>query len=231
MKAVYVAFCLVVASFYAIAQHGPTSHPDATSNTSAAANTADVHNHDHDMQGPVVSYEELLKTADQLKHIREITAKYRDVRVAKADGYRNLGGAPGLGYHFARDLDPNEVDLDKPPVLMYEDDPSAPDGYALAGVMYILKSEPGSDGQPVNNPFPKSLALWHKHQHICMFKDNTTHRDNLTEEQCRQIGGRFIKETQWMLHAWVWKESPLGVFSMMNPLVTKVVPLQGRTAK
>jgi len=160
-----------------------------------------------------------------------MTAKYRDVRVAQADGFVNMGGALGIGYHFARNLDPDEVNLEKPPVLIYEDDPSAPGGYALAGVMYIMKAETGSDDQPVNSPFPKSLAMWHKHQNICMFKDNIHHRDNLTEEQCQQIGGRFIKETQWMVHAWIWKESPLGVFSFTNPLVTKVVPLQARTTK
>ncbi|MGZ6966930.1 MAG: hypothetical protein ACXVKN_04265, partial [Acidimicrobiia bacterium] len=42
---------------------------------------------------------------------------------------------------------------------------------------------------------------------------------DVTPKQCSQVGGTFMKQTIWMVHAWVvpsW-ESPLGVFSHNNP--------------
>ena len=30
-------------------------------------------------------------------------------------------------------------------------------------------------------------------------------------------GGKFTAETQWMIHAWIWKDSPTGVFSPTHP--------------
>jgi hypothetical protein len=42
---------------------------------------------------------------------------------------------------------------------------------------------------------------------------------DVTEAQCAAVHGSFMRETAWMVHAWVvpgW-ESPLGVFSHNNP--------------
>jgi len=41
----------------------------------------------------------------------------------------------------------------------------------------------------------------------------------LDEDQCKARGGNFTAETQWMVHAWIWKDSPTGVFSPTNPTV------------
>jgi hypothetical protein len=35
--------------------------------------------------------------------------------------------------------------------------------------------------------------------------------------ECIQQGGRVIAETDWMLHAWIWKDNPAGVFTPTNP--------------
>ncbi len=72
------------------------------------------------------------------------------------------------------------------------------------------------DGQPLNPPFPKSLALWHRHENICVLPHlGTLHA--LSESQCREQGGHFIAKTQWLVHAWIWKENPAGIFSAENP--------------
>jgi hypothetical protein len=229
MKALHVAITLLVSGLYAVAQHTPATNP------LPASDKTEVHNHDHntheDEYGAAVSYTELKKTLDQLDRAREATAKYRDARVAEAEGYRNLGGMPGIGLHFVLTADPDAFELEKPPILIYEEDPSVPGGYSLAGLSYLLKDKEGPDGQPVNNPFPKPLAMWHKHEHICIFKDLSGHTDKLSEDQCTQQGGHFVKETQWMIHAWVWKDSPLGVFSPKNPRVSLSVNQQAGSAQ
>lgn len=185
---------------------------------------ADMH-HAHGAAVPV-SYAELKDTVNMLDRARQATAKYQDVRVAEAEGYQATGPeVPGMGKHFVRSRqtagagpssDPMGFDAEQPPILLYEANPSAAGGYSLVGVSYLLDSAEGADGQPLNPPIPKSLAVWHRHENICVLPDRST-PNGLTEGQCRERGGRFIAQTQWMIHAWIWKESPLGVFSGTNP--------------
>ena len=170
--------------------------------------------------GVAVSYAELKDTVVILDRTRQATAKYQDVRLAREDGYEAIGpDVPGMGIHFVRTNKHSTVfDAEQPPILLYESNPSVPGGYSLVGVSYLLVAPEGPDGQPLNSPFPKSLATWHRHENICVLPDHTT-STRLTEAQCREQNGRFTAETQWMVHAWIWKESPLGVFSPTNPNV------------
>src|ERR1700746_1993810 len=170
--------------------------------------------------GVAVSYAELKDTVAILDRARPATAKYQDVRAAKEDGYQAIGpDVPGMGIHFVRPHNPSSAfDAEQPPILLYENNPSAPGGYSLVGVSYLLVAPEGPDGQPLNSPFPKSLAAWHRHENICVLPDHST-STKLTEKQCQEQNGHFTAETQWMVHAWIWKESPLGVFSPTNPNV------------
>lgn len=174
--------------------------------------------HEH-ASGPAVSYAELKDTVSELEAARRGTEKYKDVRIAEGDGYRAYGpDVPGMGLHYVQEHGKSEFALDRPAILLYEKDATAPGGMALVGVSYLLVAPEGSDGQPATSPFPKSLAKWHRHENICVLADRST-PPGLTEEQCTARGGHFTAETQWMIHAWIWKDSPLGVFSPSNPNV------------
>ena len=39
----------------------------------------------------------------------------------------------------------------------------------------------------------------------------------LKKRALRERDGRFMAETLWMVHAWIWKDIPAGVFSPINP--------------
>ena len=67
-------------------------------------------------------------------------------------------------------------------------------------------------------PVSKSLASWHRHADLCVLPDRSVN-GQLTAEQCGTLGGQFTALTQWMVHAWIWKDSPTGVFSATNPTV------------
>jgi hypothetical protein len=180
-----------------------------------------MHAHDHAGSSVRVTYEELTKTAAQLEAARRATEKYREVRVAQADGYEAVGPyVQGMGYHFVRINARASMafDLEHPDILLYEKDPVASGGYALVGVSYLLVADAGADGQPQGAPFPKSLASWHRHSNLCLFPDRSVRAD-LDDVQCSATGGRFTALTQWMIHAWIWKDSPDGVFSPTNPSV------------
>ena len=173
--------------------------------------------HEHGTPGVAVSFAELEQTAQQLAAARQATEKYQDVRVAEAAGYRAIGpNVPGMGIHYVRLADRQHFSVTEPPILLYERD--AAGGLRLIGVSYLLVAPTGTDGQPASPPFPKALASWHKHNNICVLPDNSTSVD-LSESQCTGRGGHFTAETSWMLHAWIWKDSPDGVFSPTNPLV------------
>jgi hypothetical protein len=174
--------------------------------------------HEH-ASGAPVSYAELKDTVAELETAQRATDKYHDVRVAEADGYRAIGpDVPGMGIHYVLQRAQRGFAVDQPPILLYESDAKVPGGMALVGVSYLLVAPEGEDGQPLNAPFPKALAKWHRHENICVLPDRSTPKD-VTEAQCTARGGHFTAETQWMVHAWIWKDSPLGVFSPMNPNV------------
>jgi hypothetical protein len=177
--------------------------------------------HHHHGTAVAVTYEELTRTAEQLEAARRATAKYGEVREAEADGYHAIGpDVPGMGIHYVRShsYGSNGFDVEHPDILLYEKTSSAPGGYALVGVSYLLVADTDSDGQPKNSPFPKSLASWHRHADLCVFPDRSVKSD-LGDEQCKAHGGQFTALTQWMIHAWIWKDSPDGVFSPTNPNV------------
>ena len=175
--------------------------------------------HQSHSAGVPVSFAELKHTVNQLERARQATAKYQDVHVAEAEGYQAMGpNVPGMAVHFVLTLEPKEFDIEKPPILLYEKNPDAPGGYSLVGVTYLWNGAAGPDGQPLNAPFPKSLAHWHRHANICVLA-GLLNPHGLTESQCREQGGHFVAEAPWMVHAWIWKDSPSGVFSEVNPTV------------
>jgi hypothetical protein len=176
---------------------------------------------------PPVTLAELEATASQLDKAKRATEKYQDLRVAEADGYRAFGpDVPGMGVHYVRVVEDrfrpgsrsSDFDFEHPAILLYEKEASSPSGYSLVGVSYLLGGDADADGQPRNPPFPKSLAYWHRHSNVCLFPDRSV-KGNLTADQCDSEGGHFIALTQWMIHVWIWKDNPTGVFSPTNPNV------------
>jgi hypothetical protein len=196
----------------------PTSHAGHAGQTPSPA-MADAGSHSHGAPVPAITFAELKHTAEQLEAARKATEKYQDVRAAEAAGYRAVGpNVPGMGLHYVRQADHQNFSITEPPILLYERDPAGQGAPRLVGVSYLLVAPGDTDGQPVNAPFPKGLASWHKHNNVCVLPDNNASVD-LTAPQCTARGGRFSAETSWMVHAWIWKDSPAGVFSPTNPLV------------
>ena len=210
MKAVRRTIALFfVLGLTAVAQMSPVGKEQVASGTMMP--------HPSHANGAALTYAELKNTAAELERARQATAKYQDVHAAEADGYQMVGGdMPGMGIHYVLTMEPNRFDIEKPPILLYVKSSAPQGGYSLAGIGYFWNAPEGADGQPLNPPFPKSLALWHRHENICVLP----HLENphgLSESQCREQGGHFIAKTQWLVHAWIWKDNPTGIFSPENP--------------
>lgn len=209
MKAITIASALfLVLGLLALAQHAHQGNGKASGHMMM---------HPSHAAGAPVTYAELKNTVALLDRAKQTSAKYQDVHVAESEGFQVVGpDMAGMGVHFVKTLEPTSFDIEKPPILLYQKDPAAPGGYSLVGVSYLFNSPEGPDGQPMNPPFPKSLAMWHRHANICVLP----HLENphgLSEQQCREQGGHFVAQSQWLVHVWIWKDNPTGVFSPDNP--------------
>lgn len=173
-------------------------------------------------------------TADSLKaraivtELRSAIAKYRDVKVAEADGFKMF--APQLRnqrvYHFTRNLWALEnqfrFNASKPTSLLYKKD--AEGKFVLVGAMYTApKRDSPAD---LDKRIPTSVAQWHKHVNWCLPPRRETARWTetkngrpvfgplgvATREACDAAGGRFVEEVfGWMVHA--------NVFASDDPAV------------
>lgn len=90
-------------------------------------------------------------------------AKYADVNVALADGYRPFGSPNGTMVHYTNPRygkDGHILDPTRPETLVYGGTPHGP---VLLGAMYSL---PGLDRTPPDIGGP--LTIWHVHTNVCI---------------------------------------------------------------
>ena len=122
--------------------------------------------------------------------VRKANDRFRDVKVAAAEGYAPIpcasgtsGGAMGIHYVNADYLKDDAIDISKPEAVMYE--PKANGEMQLVAVEYITEKGPASlEGQLFNfNSAPNRYGL----------------------------------PAFYELHVWAWRENPTGAFSDNNP--------------
>jgi len=169
--------------------------------------------HTHGQPGAVSAAQAVALRA-QLAAAKAATAKYRDVSAAKATGYRQVTQfIPGLGLHLVNlNIPENVFDPSRPQILLYEPDGSG--GLTLAGVAYRFVHT--TDTPPEG--FAGGSDVWHFHNNLCFLPGGSV-TIAPTAAACAQRQGVFQAQTDWLLHAWVWKTNPNGVFTEFNPSV------------
>ena len=164
-----------------------------------------------------------------LEEVRALTAKYRDVKVAIAEGYITPPGdmcetAPmmglpaeigGMGIHYFRpdllgitappnprvDGNGTHTDFRKPSILIYE--PMADGSLELVAVENLV--------------FQKS---WHAAGNA---KPPTFHGvpyDTMQDDPATKVDEAHMFEPHYDRHVWVHRSNPRGVFAQFNPTVT-----------
>jgi hypothetical protein len=158
----------------------------------------------------------------QLVQARDVALRYPTVADAEAGGYRIAGGfAPLVGAHYvafsAAGLSGDgPIDVEKVNSLIY--DGTSPTS-RIVGLMYYGMT----DGHPEGFAGPNDH--WHRHTGVCI-KNGPNGLEvpfpadaDVKKSQCDEVGGNFLDQTGWMVHAWVvpgW-DSRRGVFSHDNP--------------
>lgn len=175
-----------------------------------------IHSTGGPLEGLKMSAQEMDALVVQLDILRGATEKYQDVDLALADGFIQASEhVPNMGAHFihpARSLD-GVFDPAKPEILMYTTDAEL--GWRLVGTSFVLPREQVGDDHP--QTFAGSLDNWHVHYSLCT--GPTAFSRSTTPQECSEEGNIWVPSYGWMIHAWVWDENPMGVFSMWNPSV------------
>jgi len=138
----------------------------------------------------------------QLAQLREVTARFHSIDVAKQAGYSTQitpcwahHSAGGMGYHLGNtNLFDATVDLLNPETVIYE--PQTGGHMKLVGMEYIVPLDAWAGaGHDLNDPTDVPQLLGQKftrHSFLPIFK----------------------------LHIWLWKNNPSGTFADWNPQVS-----------
>jgi hypothetical protein len=169
--------------------------------------------------------------ADQVATaLRDSISKYKDYRVALADGYRIfLPNVPQSVYHFTNYwhgfLEGFTFDPTRPTSLLYKKTKGGGQGkggydqageYQLIGAMYTASKTATLD--QLNERIPLGVAQWHAHTNLCLPKAGLRGKVDWTRfglegsittlAACTQAGGRFYPQVfGWMVHVYPFEPS------------------------
>ena len=161
-----------------------------------------------------------------INELRQAVARYQDVRVAEADGYKMF--APHIKnqpqYHFTKNWNAvrNQFGFDpaRPTSLLYKRNERGE--LVLTGAMYTASKRTSED--ELDKRVPLSVARWHRHVNWCIPKRSEKDRwyetkdgrpvfgplGVSTEQDCEAVNGRFIAQAfGWMVHANVFAGNDL----------------------
>ena len=226
LRFLWGALFIAVVPLVCLAQTRPRAEPVAMDssdqNATAAANAAMVGSmagDPHFKLTPVhaANPADSARAAALVATIRAALARYRDVRLAEADGYQKfLPGVRQPVYHFTNYRYALEerfrFNPAKPTSLLYR---SQPDGsLELIGVMY--DDAPGTSLEELDRRVPFSITQWHQHVNWCVPPRGQKERWSETrggqpvfgprspiadEAGCAAVGGRFLPRIfGWMVH-------------------------------
>lgn len=214
-------------------QPAPPTDPaaEAASATMGHEGTMPAHVRAHMRMSPrrPATREDSVRAAAIVMTLRDALGRYRDVRVAEADGFKMF--APQLKnqrvYHFTHYgkafREHFRFDPTQPTSLLYRKDSAGT--FVLVGAMYVAPKRASLDD--LDKRVPLSVAQWHAHTNICVPPPRQRERWRemrdgkmlfgpagviATKEECSAAGGRFHEQLfGWMVHA--------NVFASDDPAV------------
>lgn len=221
---VVAAVVMTAGSIALAATADPESHSHAVAETDSTEGHVDTaHEGQHSRIADVASAteEERKQAEDLLEAVISSTAKYRDVEVARADGYRVDPDRPGTGLFLhspspRNQLDGITLDAARPESLIYSE---LPDGQ-LVLVGALFKRERGDESADVGGP----ITQWHYHSNCIDPLDRmklAKPNDGVCPEGTRLSSGRAE-----MMHVW-FTNSIKTAFAERAPVSEMVEYQQG----
>ena len=217
---------------------------DSTDTAAAAAadgemgNMAGMHDDPHMSMTPTWTLQpgDSARAQALVAQVRAKLAKYRDVKAAEADGFKEF--LPNVKhqrvYHFTswRNAVAARFSFDPaaPTALLYKEDSTG--GMTLVGVMYT--EPPRASLNDLNARVPLSIAHWHEHVNWCLppqgdlgrWRDSAGGKPVFgplgpiaTRAACDSAGGRFLPRVfGWMVHVNAFAgDDPRVIWSVEEP--------------
>ena len=172
------------------------------------------------------------RAAQLVADVRRTLARYRDVGVATAQGFRQfLPGVQQPVYHFTNWRWAIEAmfrfDPARPTSLLYRKEPAG--HFELVGAMYTAPARTTAD--QLDRRIPLSVARWHEHVNWCLPPRGAAGRWReqsdghavfgprspiATRAACDAVGGRFKPRIfGWMVHVQAFaSDDPRVIWSM-----------------
>ena len=165
------------------------------------------------------------RAAEILAELRPAIEKYRDYKVALAEGFQIFfPNVPQEHYHFTNYRYGFEAQFgfnpEHPTSLLYK---KVGDGYQLEGAMYTAPKR--ATEEELNERVPLSVARWHKHVNFCMPQKGTEWQQVnwkqfgmrgtiSTEAACEQAGGVWRAQVfGWMVHVYPFESDPAKIWA------------------
>jgi hypothetical protein len=165
------------------------------------------------------------RAAQLVETLRKSIAKYRDFKVALADGFRIfMPNLPQPLYHFTNYGYGYQAEFhfnpEQPTSLLYK---KTQDGYELIGAMYTAPRS--SIESQLDERVPLSVARWHKHINLCMppkgapegqvnWKEFGFVGSIANQDACEQAGGRWFPQMfNWMVHVYPFETDSSKVWA------------------
>src|SRR5215472_2506510 len=211
-------------------KNAPPSRTDMDSAMAAMSS----HHHD-DAMGPHMKLTSLRavqpgdtgRAAAIVETTRRVLEKYKDYRVALADGFQIfMPQLPQRMYHFTNYAYAREAQIrfnpEHPTSLLYEKENQ---GYRLIGAMFTAPAE--FDEAALDRRIPLSIAQWHEHVNLCA--PPAAQREDLlkpnprfgllgsiaTQADCERAGGTFVPRLfGWMVHIYPYEPTPDKIWSV-----------------
>ena len=172
-----------------------------------------------------MTLKELGELVGQLDTVRQATEKYQDVEVALDDGYEiSLQQVPNMGAHFRNSarMEDGVFNPAEPEFLLYIQVEG--EEWELVGTGFLLPTNLPQPEPDHPEAFVGPLDNWHVHYSVCV--GGRGNIDSATPEECEERRGFWQESYGWMIHAYVWVDNPLGVFTMWNPNIPPVMPAE-----
>jgi hypothetical protein len=165
------------------------------------------------------------RAAQIVETVRAAMEKYKDYRVALANGYHIFGPQVRQKiYHFTNYWNAMKAgftfDPSKPTSLLYRKENGT---YVLVGAMFTAPRRFTQD--QLNARVPLSVARWHKHVNLCLpprrsdihevnWKEFGPNGSILTQQACEDANGRWIPQVfGWMVHVYPYETDPSKIWA------------------
>ena len=171
-----------------------------------------------------------------LQQMHEELDRYRDVRVAEAEGFRQfLPNVRQPIYHFTNFrwsvAEAFRFDPSRPSSLLYRKEPDG--AFTLVGAMYTARRNASPDD--LDSRVPLGISHWHQHVNWCMPRKGEENRWGETRDgsplfgprspiasrdECDRANGVFHPNVfGWMVHVNAWEMRAFGCDQLNTPEV------------